>query len=186
MTAGPRAGAPARAAPAPARSPRWWQALLGFAAKHNFAGAIYGLILATSVIAVTRKYKPGDAGVTAVTVIVTATVFWLAHVYAGVLAVGLAEHHTPTRADLRRIVDEEWPLVQAGVLPTAVLLLGPIGVVADAAAQDAAMVACLAELTVIGLAAARASGAPLPVVALSGLVSAGLGGVVIGLKVLVH
>jgi len=186
VRADPPARAPARPSTPPAHCARWWQTGLGFAAKRNFAGAIYGLILATSVIAVTRKYQPGNAGVTAATVIVTSTVFWLAHVYAGVLAVGLAERHTPTRGDLRRIVGEEWPLVQAGALPTAILLLGPTGIVADATAQDGAMIVCLAELAVIGLAAARASGAPPLVVALSGLVSAALGGFVIGLKILVH
>ncbi len=48
--------------------------------------AIYGLILATSVIAVSREYDASNAGLVGVTVLVTGIVFWLAHVYARVLA----------------------------------------------------------------------------------------------------
>ena len=48
--------------------------------------AIYGLILATSVIAVSREYDATNAGRIGVTVLVTGIVFWLAHVYARVLA----------------------------------------------------------------------------------------------------
>jgi hypothetical protein len=52
--------------------------------------AIYGLILATSVIAVSREYDSSNAGLVGVTVLVTGLVFWLAHVYARVLAGSIA------------------------------------------------------------------------------------------------
>jgi hypothetical protein len=155
------------------------------AAKRDVAGAIYGLILATSVIAVSRQYTQ-NAGVTAVTVLVTAAVFWLAHVYAGGLAIGLEARRRPTWAEVRQVVDEEWPLVQAGVLPTVILLLGPLGVLADGRAQDAALVACLAELAATGLMAARATGASGVVAAVSGLVALSFGVVLVLLKVVVH
>ena len=166
--------------------PRRWAPGVHRAAQRNVAEAIYGLILATSVIAVTRKYEPGNAGVTAATVIVTATVFWLAHVYAGLLAVGVRDHRAPGRDDLRLVVDDHWPLVQAGILPTALLLLGPLGILDDATAQDVAVAACLAELTAIGILAALAAGARGIWVVLSAAVSLSLGGCVIILKVLVH
>ena len=59
--------------------------------------AIYGLILATSVIAVSREYDSSNAGVVAVTVLVTGIVFWLAHVYARVLATSIAQHRRLSR-----------------------------------------------------------------------------------------
>jgi hypothetical protein len=155
------------------------------AARRDVAGAIYGLILATSVIAVSRQYTH-DALVTAVTVVVTAGVFWLAHVYAGVLAIGLRGQHRPTWAEVRLVVDEEWPLVQSGVLPTAILLLGPLGVLADDTAQDVALGACLAELAATGLLVARAAGARGILVVVSGAISLSLGLVVILLKIAVH
>ena len=168
------------------RRASWWRPGVRHAARRDVAGAIYGLILATSVIAVTRQYQPDNAGITAVTVIVTAAVFWLAHVYAGVLAVGTREHHMPTWAEVRHVVDEEWPLVQAGILPTAILLLGPLGLLADDTAQDVALGACLVELGATGLMVAREAGAHGVVVAISGVISLSLGVIVIVLKVVVH
>lgn len=148
------------------------------------AGAIYGLILATSVIAVSAQNDPDNAGVTAVTVVVTATVFWLAHVYAGVLAIG--HRGRPTWTEARRILDHEWPLAQAGILPTAILLSGALGVLADHRAHDAAVAACLVELGTTGFVVARASGVKgLPAV-VSGAIALSFGIVVIVLKVAVH
>ena len=57
--------------------------------------AIYGLVLATSVIAVSREYDSSNAGLIGVSVLVTGVVFWLAHVYARVLA---GFDHPPRRA----------------------------------------------------------------------------------------
>jgi hypothetical protein len=165
--------------------PPWWRPGLRHAAQRDVAGAIYGLILATSVIAVSRQYTH-NAGVTAVTVVVTAGVFWLAHVYAGVLATELRLRHMPSWHDVRRIIDEQWPLVQSGILPTAVLLLGPLGVLSGDTAQDAAIGACLVELGATGLLVARAAGARGILVVVSGAISLSFGVVVIVLKVLVY
>jgi hypothetical protein len=167
------------------RRPRWWHPSLPHAAQRNVAGAIYGLILATSVIAVSRASTPDNAGIAAVTVIVTAGVFWLAHVYAGVLALGL-RGRTPPWAEVRDVIDEEWPLVQSGIIPTAILLLGPLGILADATAQDAALVACLLELALTGAVVAWVAGSRGILVALSGAVALSFGVVVVALKILVH
>jgi hypothetical protein len=165
--------------------PPWWKPGIRHAARRDVAGAIYGLILATSVIAVSREYTH-NAGVTAVTVVVTAGVFWLAHVYAGVLALELRVRHMPSWNEMRRIIDEQWPLVQSGILPTAILLLGPLGILDDDTAQDAAIASCLLELGATGLLVARAAGARGILVAISGLISLSFGVVVIVLKILVH
>jgi hypothetical protein len=158
---------------------------MAHAARRDVAGAIYGLILATSVIAVSRQYTQ-DAAVTAVTVVVTAAVFWLAHVYAGAAAIAIRKGHMPSRREVRGIVEEEWPLVQSGVLPTIILLLGPLGILADDTAQDAALAACLVELAAIGLMVGRAARARGILVAPSCAISLSFGVVIVVLKVLVH
>jgi hypothetical protein len=165
---------------------RWWRPGVRAAAKRDVGEAVYGLILATSVIVVSRQYNPDHAGITAVTVIGTAVVFWLAHLYAGALALDMSERRRPTRAEMREVVDRHWPLVQAGILPTAILLLGPIGLVGDAAAQSIAIGSCLAELATIGVIAARAAGGRGAVVLLSGATAFSLGVVIVLLKVVVH
>jgi hypothetical protein len=165
---------------------RWWRPGVRHAAQRDVAGAIYGLILATSVIAVSQQADPHNAGVTAVTVVVTATVFWLAHVYTRVMAIGAGEHHMPTWAEIRETLDHEWPLVQAGILPTVILLLGPLGILEDDVAQDVAIGACLVELGVTGLVVARLAGARGLLVAVSAVISVSFGVIVIVLKTVVH
>ena len=163
-----------------------WRPGVRHAATRDVNGAIYGLILATSVIAVSQQVEPHNAGVTAVTVMVTAGVFWLAHVYSGALAVGLRDRHLPERAEIGRILDEEWPLVQSGILPTAILLLGPLGILADDTAQDVAIAVCLMELAAVGVVAARVAGGRGIQLVVSAAISLSFGIVVIALKTLVH
>ncbi len=62
---------------------------------------IYGLILAVSVIAVSREYESTNAGTIAVTVLVTGVVFWLAHVYARILSRSMAGDRMLTRSEAR-------------------------------------------------------------------------------------
>ena len=47
------------------------------------------------MIAVSREYDASNAGVIAVTVLVTGIVFWLAHVYARVLAGSITVSASP-------------------------------------------------------------------------------------------
>ena len=75
--------------------------------------AIYGLILATSVIAVSREYDSSNAGLVGVTVLVTGIVFWLAHVYARVLAGSIASHRRLDRSEVRDVLRHDWPLVRS-------------------------------------------------------------------------
>ena len=63
--------------------------------------AIYGLILAMSVIAVSAEYSSSNAGLVGVTVLVTGVVFWLAHVYARVLAGSVTHHRMLSRSEVR-------------------------------------------------------------------------------------
>src|SRR5215213_7426762 len=93
--------------------------------------AIYGLILATSVIAVSREYDSSNAGLIGVTVFVTGLVFWLAHVYARVLAGSISRQRMLGRAEVRDVLRHDWPLVEA-TLPLLVILgLGALDLVPD-------------------------------------------------------
>jgi hypothetical protein len=148
--------------------------------------AIYGLILATSVMAVSAEYASSNAGLVAVTVLVTGVVFWLAHVYARVLAGSITNHRAPNRSDVRNAVRHDWPLVEVTVPLVLILALGALGVLADRTAILAATLAVLAELAAAGAYSARASGAGLAGTAASALIAVSLGGAVVLLKTVVH
>ena len=147
---------------------------------------IYGLILAVSVIAVSREYESSNAGVIAVTVLVTGVVFWLAHVYARILSRSMAGDRWPTRAETREVLRHDWPLVEVTLPLVAVLLLGVLDLIGDTTAVLFAVLAALLELGTSGAYAARSSGAGIAMTLLSATVAVGLGGAVVLLKVLVH
>ena len=85
---------------------------------------IYGLILATSVIAVSREYESSNAGLIGVTVLVTGIVFWLAHVYARVLARSMEHRRMLKRPEIREVLRHDWPLVEVTMPLVLVLALG--------------------------------------------------------------
>jgi hypothetical protein len=148
--------------------------------------AIYGLILATSVIAVSREYDSSNAGVVAVTVLVTGVVFWLAHVYARVLAGSIAHHRMLDRSEVREVLRHDWPLVEVTVPLVLILSLGVLDVVPDKSAILTAMLAALVELAAAGAYAARTSGAGLRGTVVSAVIAVALGSAVVLLKTLVH
>ncbi len=148
--------------------------------------AIYGLILATSVIAVSREYDSSNSGRVAITVLVTGIVFWMAHVYARVLAGSITRQRMLNRPELRDALRHDWPLVEVTVPLVVILTLGAIDVVSDRAAILAATVAALIELSAAGWYAARASGAGLRWTVASAAIAVVLGSAVVLLKALVH
>jgi hypothetical protein len=148
--------------------------------------AIYGLILATSVIAVSREYDSSNAGRVGVTVLVTGVVFWLAHVYARVLARSVTQHRMLSRSEVREVLRHDWPLVEVTVPLVLILALGVLDVMPDRAAILAATLAALVELAAAGAYAARKSGAGPGGTVVSALVAVTLGSAVVLLKALVH
>ncbi len=147
---------------------------------------IYGLILATAMITVAREYESENAGRIALTVLVTAVVFWLAHVYSRVLAWSMERERMLSRAEVGEILRHDWPLVAVALPLVGVLLLGAVDILRDQTAVLLALLLALAELAVSGAWAARASGAGVGGTALSAVVAVALGTAVVLLKAFVH
>jgi hypothetical protein len=138
------------------------------------------------VIAVSREYDSSNAGLIGVTVLVTGVVFWLAHVYARVLAGSISRHRWLNRSEVRDVLRHDWPLVEVTVPLVLVLALGAVDVVPDRAAILAATLAALVELAAAGAYSARMSGAGLRGSVASAVIAAILGSAVVLLKALVH
>jgi hypothetical protein len=148
--------------------------------------AIYGLILATSVIAVSAEYDSSNAGLVGVTVLVTGVVFSLAHVYARVLAGSLAHHRRLNRSEVREVLRHDWPLVEVTVPLVLILALGVLDLLPDKSAILTAMLVALLELAAAGGYAARRSGAGLLGTIVSAVIAVALGSAVVLLKTLLH
>jgi hypothetical protein len=147
--------------------------------------AIYGLVLALSVIAVSWSYGPPNAAHVGLSVLVTAVVFWLAHVYAYVLGHDMSHDQRVTRAEVTCAMRENWSLIEVVIPLVLVLGVGAFGVIPDTVAIVAATVIAAVELVAAGgYAAARHGASPHRVIA-SSLAGLALGLVVVLLKALV-
>jgi len=151
----------------------------------NYAGAIYGTILSMAVITTVSK-DPGlgpmaIAGWTAA----TAFVFFIAHVYADIVAAGFAQ---PMEAkDLAKAAcREEWPLVQGSMIPVAAMFLAPLGIVSDENATYAAVYAGVCALFLAGLFIGSRENLGWIRMLMIGSINALIGLLIVGLKIFVH
>lgn len=152
----------------------------------NLASGIYGTILSTALIAAYTEDPGSDPLQVAVAVVVTAAVFWIAHAYADVLARGLVGSKGGGFAQARAELAREWPLVLGSLPPVLPLLLAPVGILSDDAAETVAIASGVALLAGWGMTIARRRGRGMIGIAYSAGASAFFGVVVVGLKALVH
>jgi hypothetical protein len=150
----------------------------------HYAAAVYGSIVAAALIEAFRADHV-DAEDIALAVLTTMTVFWLAHVWSGI--VGDRIHHG-SRLQVGRLIRigrAEWPLVQASFAPVVVLMLGWAGVYSNATAARLALGVCVVQLFGYGMIVGRQAYHRWPQAVVAGLLNAALGLVLIELEVLV-
>lgn len=163
------------------RSTRIGRAALG----ERLGGFIYGTILVLAVVVAGAKAFPNEPGHVAVLVLVTAAVFWLAHVYAHGLAHSVAEDRHLSRADLKHIARREGSLVESALPPAVALLLGALEIVSAKTAVWLAIALGLGVLAAQGLTFARVERLGWATTALVVTANLGLGVALVALKVLV-
>jgi hypothetical protein len=152
----------------------------------QLAEAIYGLILVTSVVAALSEDEAAGAREILGGVVLTTLVFWLAHVYARVVATQLAGGHRLTWLQVRAIMRHQWPIVEAGLPTFVVLALGWIGVISTDTATTLAIALGIASMVGLGFLIARRSGLTPLGTLWSVALSASFGLAILVLKVTVH
>lgn len=154
-----------------------------FAEGDNLAGGVYGTILVTSIVAAADANEAIWRSLAIV--VVTTSVFWLAHVYANALAASLDRTDEFSLAEVRRIARHEWPLLQAAVVPSLCLAAGGLGLVERTTAYWLAIGLGAAALVSWGLLFARQTGLSRTATLLVVFVNASFALCVVSLKVLV-
>ncbi|MFD9596704.1 hypothetical protein ACFWA9_28705 [Kitasatospora sp. NPDC059973] len=95
------------------------------AERTDYAGAVYGSMLAASVVATASAVGDYPRFQLGVLLIVTGLVFWGAHVYAR-LAGERQVGQRLTWRQARRIARHERPIVEAAVAPAVAVLISPL------------------------------------------------------------
>ncbi len=148
----------------------------------DLSGAVYGTLLVTSLVAVQARSDSSPEFVT-LTVLIGVAVFWLADVWTGIVA--LRMRGPIAWSDVLSIARIESPMLTAALLPAAIVTFGILEAVPVQVALDVALVACIVQLFLFGLAVGRRLGKGWPVTLLVASVDCLLGCVIVVLKVLV-
>jgi hypothetical protein len=149
----------------------------------RIAGGIYGTIVTASIMATAGSEL--TAAAEAVAVLITLTVYWIAHEYADLLGSHIAGGQLPAWRDIRGALTASWTMVSASYLPLIVLLAATVAGAATTDAASAGLAVAALELVLYALAAGRAAALgrrPQILIAASAAV---LGLAMIGLKVFV-
>jgi hypothetical protein len=149
----------------------------------QIAGAIYGTIVTASIMATSGGELPAAAETAAV--LITLTVYWIAHEYADLLGSHIAGGQMPGWREIRDALTASWTMVSASYVPLLVLVAATVAGAAATDAASAGLAAAAIELVLYALAAGRAASlgrSPQILIAASAGV---LGLAMIGLKVFV-
>jgi hypothetical protein len=131
-----------------------------------------------------------SAGAMVGTILGTQIVYWLAHVYADVIArQALSDGDEPRRLTLRMVIEsctQELGIIAGGSLLVAVLVVVDVAGASQAVAVDAAQLCSIVQLVAWGVFAARRAHLRFGWMVLYALVSAALGVLIALLKIALH
>ena len=147
------------------------------------AAGIYGVIVSAAVLAASHRET---ATATAVSVLVTLLVYWVAERYARLVAERIHEGHRPRRAHVVEVLTSGWEMITASLLPLGVLLLSRLlGASLDGAIL-AALITCTILLGAAGWNMARHASMEPHERVISAMTAAAFGIALIVLKALLH
>jgi hypothetical protein len=154
--------------------------------RGNVAAAVYGQILATSLVATLSE----DGGISSTELLfwlgLTMVVFWVAHVYAEAVARRLDRGRDLEVADIRELVTDELPELVAVLPPMAAIALGAVGLLERDTAVELAIALGVALLAAWGYVIARRTHLSPRATVGSVVLNGAIGLAIVGLKVWIH
>ncbi|MFD8420290.1 hypothetical protein [Streptomyces sp. NPDC059466] len=153
--------------------------------RTDYTGAIYGSLLAASVVAGAGALGPHPRAQLVALLLCTGLVFWAAHAYVRFVGNRL-RHQAVTWREIRQVCVHEWPIVQAAFLPAVAVAISPLlGLGVEGAGWLALGVAVAQQVGWATVAVLRA-GASHGAVASVAAVNFVLGLIIVAAKVALH
>jgi len=153
--------------------------------QRSFSAAVYGSILAASVVAALDVTEAAPGAMT-ITLLSTTLVFAVAHAWAEVVSERIAFGHGASARRLLELIRREWPLVEAGFVPGAALALAWAGVWSASVGASVALALAVMQLVGWGILVGRRSYDRWPAALFVGVVNGCFGLILVGLKIAVH
>ena len=152
---------------------------------HRIAGAIYGTILASTVVAA-LGHDPERLEKSILIVVVTSAVFYLAHVYSLIVAARMVARRQLRADEVRSIAVAEWPMLQSSLPILVPLLFGAFGWISRDTASYLAVAVGIGALFVYGVLLGIRERRGAFSIVLNALVVGSFGVLILLLKILVH
>jgi hypothetical protein len=149
----------------------------------NLVGTIEGTIVAMAVVAGLSESATVSPLRAFWVLLATGAFFWVAHVYADLLAGRIQGRNRTKRRDVVAVMSREWPLFQSTFVLAVPLALGALGVLSRDAALNLAVLVGAAALVGWGIVFSRREGYGLAGVVGAASVNAMVGLLIIALKV---
>lgn len=124
---------------------------LVFGSRQTIAGTVYGTIVVLAALSAGGKAFQNDLWHLIAIVDVTVLVLWVAHVYSHGLGESLQLGRRLDAGELGAIAGREFAIPVSAVAPTAMLVLGALGVFQGTTAVWLAVGICVLALAVQGL-----------------------------------
>ncbi|MFE6131128.1 hypothetical protein ACFQ6Q_23160 [Streptomyces sp. NPDC056437] len=160
------------------------------ATARNYAGAVYGSLLAASVIATAGTLGSFPRLQLVVMLLTTGLVFWITHVYARLVGDRLVgdrlAHQAWSWETIRHMARAEWPIAQAALLPAAAVAVSPSLGLGPGDTAWLALGVALAEQVAWATTAVVKAGASRRLVAVTGAINVLLGLVLVAAKAVVQ
>ena len=153
--------------------------------ERKFSAAIYGSILAASVVAALDVTEVSARKMT-MTLLATTLVFAVAHAWSEVVGERIAFGHGASARRLLELIRREWPLVEAGFVPGAALALAWAGLWSASVGASVALALAVMQLVGWGILVGRRSYDGWPAALFVGVVNGFFGLILVGLKIAVH
>jgi hypothetical protein len=153
--------------------------------QRSFSAAIYGSILAASVVAALDVTEVSPREMT-MTLLATTLVFAVAHAWSEVVGERIAFGHGASARRLLELIRREWPLVEAGFVPGAALALAWAGLWSASVGAGVALALAVMQLVGWGILVGRRSYDGWPAALFVGVVNGFFGLILVGLKIAVH
>jgi hypothetical protein len=152
----------------------------------NLVGTIEGTIVATAVVAGVSESATVSPLRAFWILLATGVFFWVAHVYADLLAGRIQGHHRMKRRDVIGVMSREWPLFQSTFVLAVPLGLGALGILSRETALNLAVLVGVAALVAWGVVFSRREGHGLAGIVGAASLNATVGLLIIALKVAVR
>jgi hypothetical protein len=153
--------------------------------EYRFSAAVYGSILVAALVGATFEAHVSARTMT-LSLLGSVVIFWIAHAWSEVLGERVEEGRMFDRARIATITVEEWPLVEAGILPAALLAFAWAGIYSRDVGAVLAMSVAILQLVGWGMLAGHRTQPTWRRALVVGVVDGLLGIAIVAIEIAVH